>query len=163
MVRRIRNDLMISGRRIGSARPIGPRCGPAIGTIALACLCLISLNLAGCAVYKAAAAPSQKDLTVLKPGTSRERVIAELGAPIRTEKTGDHRKDIFTFVQGYSTGSKSGLAIVTAIEDIATLGAADFALRESAEERTGKKMTVAVYYDESDLVTNSETILVTQP
>ncbi len=132
-----------------------------IATIALACLCLTPLGLSGCSVYKAAARPPRKDLTVLKPGTARDRVTAELGPPVRTEKSGNYRKDVFTFVQGSSTASRSTLAAIIAIEDIATLGAAELAF--SGEEFAAKKITVAVYYDASDVVTRSETILVTQP
>jgi len=135
----------------------------AIATIALACLCLTPPGLSGCAVYKTAAAPSQKDLTVLNPGTSRDRVIAELGPPVRTENIGDHRKDVFTFIQGYSKALKNTLASVIAVEDIATLGAAELAFQKSGDEQAGKKITVAVYYDASDVVTRSETILVTRP
>ena len=138
-------------------------CRATIATVALACLCLTPVGLSGCTVYKAAAAPSQKDLSVLKPGTARDRVIAELGSPVRTETIGNERKDLFTFLQGYSTASKNGLAAVIAVEDIATLGAAELAFQESGEEYAGKKITVAVYYDASDVVTRSETILVTQP
>ena len=128
----------------------------------MAFLCLTPLGLSGCTVYKAAAAPPRKDLTVLQPGTARDRVIAELGPPVRTEQLGSNRKDVFTFIQGPSTAAKTGLATVIAVEDIATLGAAELALG-SEEVNAGKKITVAVYYDASDIVTRSETILVTQP
>jgi hypothetical protein len=138
-------------------------CSAAIATIALACLCLTPFGPSGCAVYKAAAAPSLKDLTVLNPGTARDRVIAELGPPVRTENIGNYRKDVFTFIQGYSKASKNTLAAVIALEDIATLGAAELAFQNSGDEHAGKKITVAVYYDASDVVTRSETILVTQP
>jgi hypothetical protein len=114
-------------------------------------------------VYRAAAAPALKDLTVLNPGTARDRVIAELGPPVRTESTENYRKDVFTFTQGYSKGSRSGLATVIALGDIATLGAAELAFKDIGDERAGKKITLAVYYDASDVVTRSETILVTQP
>ena len=134
-----------------------------VASLAFACLCLAPFGPWGCAVYRAAAAPPRKDLTVLKPGTPRSRVIAELGTPVRTETIGNGRKDLFTFVQGYSTASRSGLAAVIAIEDIATLGTAELAFRGNEDDRAGKKMTVAVYYDASDVVTRSETILVTQP
>lgn len=76
---------------------------------------------------------------------------------------GDYRKDVFTFVQGHSTASKRGLAAIIAVEDIATLGVTELAYRGIGEENAGEKMTVAVYYDTSDVVTRSETILVTQP
>lgn len=135
----------------------------AIATIVLACICTTSLGLPGCTVYKVAAAPPRKDLTVLNPGTARDRVIAELGAPVRTETTGNYRKDLFTFIQGRSRGSKSGLATIIALEDIATLGVAEMYFGESEDEYAGKKITVAVYYDASDIVTRSETILLTQP
>jgi hypothetical protein len=138
-------------------------CITAIATIALACLCLTPVAPSGCAVYRAAAAPSRKDLSILKSGTARNRVIAEQSPPMRTEKVGDSRKDVFTFVQGHSTASKSGVAAIIALEDIATLGAAELALGGSGAENAGEKIMVAVYYDASDVVTRSETILVTQP
>ncbi len=137
-------------------------CRAATAVITLVCLCLTPFGLSGCAVYKTAAAPSQKDLTVLNAGTARDRVIAQLGPPVRTENGDNCRKDVFTFIQGYSKASKNALAAVIAVEDIATLGAAELALQNSGVGRAGKKITVAVYYDASDLVTKSETILVTQ-
>lgn len=146
-----------------NAKPVADSGTATIAAVALACLCITSLALSGCTVYKVAAAPPQKDLTVLNPGTGRDRVIAELGPPVRTETIGNYRKDLFTFIQGRSRGSKSGLATVIALEDIATLGAAEMALAGTEDEYAAKKITVAVYYDASDLVTRSETILVTQP
>lgn len=146
-----------------NAKAIADWRSAAIATIALVCLCTTSLGLPGCTVYKVAAAAPRKDLTVLNPGTTRDRVIAELGPPVRTEVIGDYRKDLFTFIQGRSRGSKGGLATIIALEDIATLGVAEMYLAGSEEEYAGKKITVAVYYDASDMVTRSETILLTQP
>lgn len=146
-----------------NAKPIVDSGRAAIAAIALAWLCITPLGLLGCTVYKVAAAPPQKDLTVLNPGTARDRVIAELGPPLRTETMGNYRKDVFTFIQGRSKGSKRGLATIIALEDIATLGAAEMAFGESEDEYAAKKITVAVYYDASDVVTRSETILLTQP
>ena len=145
------------------AKPANGCRSRAIAAIASVCLCLSPLGLSGCTVYKAAAAPSLKDLTVLKPGTARARVIAELGHPVRTESLGDSRKDVFTFIQGYSRARRSSLATVIALEDIATLGIAEISFEGFGEDNAGKKMTVAVYYDASDVVTKSETILVTPP
>ena len=138
-------------------------CSAAVTSIALVCLCLTPLGPSGCSVYKAASAPPRKDLTVLAPGTARDRVIAELGPPVTTEKVGDDRKDVFTFIEGKSTASRSGLAAIIALEDIATLGAAELAFQGSGVGNATKKVTLAVYYDASDRVTRSETILVTQP
>lgn len=146
-----------------NAKPIADSGRATIAAIALACLCITSCCLSGCTAYKVAAAPAQKDLTVLNPGTARDRVIAELGPPVRTETMDNYRKDLFTFIQGRSRGSKSGLATVIALEDIATLGVAEMYLAGSEDEYAGKKITVAVYYDASDMVTRSETILLTQP
>lgn len=146
----------------GRTKSIDARCRAAIAALASASVCLTPFAVSGCTVYKAAAAPSRKDLTVLKPGTTRDRVIAELGPPVTTERTDGTRKDVFTFVQGSSRAAKTGIATVVAIEDIATLGAAELALG-SEEVNPGTRMSVAVYYDAADVVTRSETILVTQP
>src|SRR5579883_2003462 len=114
----------MAGRAMSIRRSVNTiRRASTIRTVAMAWLCLIPWALSGCAVYKEASAPPLKDLSVLKPGTARDRVIAELGTPVSTEMTATGRKDLFTFIQGYSSGSRSGLATVIALEDIATLGA----------------------------------------
>ena len=59
----------------------------AFGKVGVArCLAALALlfGLNGCAVYMAANQPDKKDLEVLKVGTPRSVVVAELGAPIQT-------------------------------------------------------------------------------
>ncbi len=132
--------------------------------LALVCLCVAVMSLPGCTVYKMAAAPAKKDLSVLlKLGTPRTRVIAELGPPVRTEKMADSRKDVFTFIQGISTAAKSAATTLAVIDDVGTLGLAEVLFKESGGVRVGQKITVEVYYDASDAVTGNETTLCTQP
>ena len=77
----------------------------------------------GCAAFKASQQPDRKNLSVLKPGTPRTHVIAELGAPIWSERNGDgSTTDVFAFKQGYSKGAKTGRALFHGAADVVTGG-----------------------------------------
>jgi hypothetical protein len=77
----------------------------------------------GCAAFKASQQPDRKDLSVLKPGTPRTHVIAELGAPIWSkEHPNGSTTDIFAFKQGYSKGAKTGRVLFHSAADVVTGG-----------------------------------------
>ncbi|MGE5306688.1 MAG: hypothetical protein ACM3TN_25570 [Alphaproteobacteria bacterium] len=63
-------------------------------------LVLFLLTNSGCSVYMAAKQPGEKDPTVLRPGTDRSYVIAELGAPTWSGEKNGEKTDIFIFKQG---------------------------------------------------------------
>jgi hypothetical protein len=119
------------------------------------------LPLDACSVYKAANQPSKRDLTVLTPGTHRDRVIAELGAPITSEPAAGGKKEIYTFIQGYSKGAKASRAFFHGAADVFTLGLWEVAGTPIEGAFDGKKISVSVIYDGADVVAKSETISVT--
>ena len=124
-----------------------------------AVFCLFVL-LGGCSVYKAANLPPQKDLSVLTPGTQRDRVIAELGAPAMSDPIEGGKKDIYSFVQGYSGGAKAGRVAWHATADLFTLGLWEAVGTPIEATYSGKRITVRVFYDSADRVTKSETIAI---
>jgi len=84
---------------------------------------LLLVAFSGCSIAMATRQPTAKNLAVLDAGTPRDRVIAELGWPQRTEVMSDnHRIDHFTFTQGYSKSTKNGRAMLHGAADTVTLG-----------------------------------------
>jgi outer membrane protein assembly factor BamE (lipoprotein component of BamABCDE complex) len=61
---------------------------------------LIVVTNSGCSVYMAAKQPDAKDLSVLKAGTHRSRVIAELGTPVWSGDKDGEKTDVFVFKHG---------------------------------------------------------------
>src|SRR3954465_1320137 len=92
----------------------------------LASLVLLSCSVvawSGCAVAMAARQPTAKNLDVLKPGTERTAVVAELGWPLHSETGADGRRsDYYTITQGYSKGAKVSRVLLHGIADTLTLG-----------------------------------------
>jgi len=111
-------------------------------------LCVLN----GCSVYMAARQPDKKDLTVFNPGTSRGRVLAELGEPIKTCIEEGDTSDTFIFRQGYSKGARVGRGVVHAAADILTIGlweAVGIPIEMIAD---GDEVQVDVRYDSEDRV-----------
>lgn len=109
----------------------------------------------GCSVFMAAKQPKKKDLTVLNPGTARPLLIAELGAPIHTETKDGNKVDVFGFVQGYSTGAKTGRAVFHGAADVFTLGLWEVIGTPTEAALDGQDMAVQVTYDANDKVVSS--------
>jgi hypothetical protein len=116
-----------------------------------------------CAVVMATKQPPLKNLEVLKPGTERDLVVAELGMPMSSEKTEAGKKEIFTFVQGYSKGAKASRAVFHGAADVFTLGLWEVIGTPLEGGFDGKKITVRVIYDSSDKVKESTTLAVANP
>ena len=127
-----------------------------------AAILLIPL-LSSCAVVMATKQPSLKDLTVFRPGTERDLVIAQVGPPLSTEKVEGGKKDIYTFVQGYSTGTKAARAVFHGAADVFTLGIWEAIGTPIEGAYNGKKITERVVYDSDDKVKESTTLSVTDP
>ena len=109
----------------------------------------------GCSVFMAAKQPPKKDLSVLTAGTHRARLIAEFGAPIHTETKDGNKVDVFKFVQGYSTGAKTGRAVFHGAADVFTLGLWEVVGTPTEAAFDGQDMAVQVSYDAQDKVTES--------
>lgn len=127
---------------------------------------LLALSLlisVGCSVHRAANQPSQKDTTVLRSGISRDLIIAEFGAPISSEEYEDGRKEIYSFIQGYSKGNKAGRAFFHGAADVLTLGLWEIVGTPVEGSYNGKKMTVRVIYDSENIVKSAETLSISDP
>jgi hypothetical protein len=107
---------------------------------------------AGCGAYMAAKQPREKDLGVLSPGTPREYVIAELGAPMWSGERDGNKIDIFTFVQGYSTANRSARAFFHGVSDVFTLGLWEVVATPVEGAFNGTEMKLEVMYDERNQV-----------
>lgn len=128
-----------------------------------ACVILLSIGLTGCSVHRAANQPSQKDTTVLRSGISRDLIIAEFGAPISSEDYEGGKKEIYSFIQGYSKGNKAGRAFFHGAADVLTLGLWEIVGTPVEGAYNGKKMTVRVISDSEGIVTSAETLSITDP
>ena len=125
----------------------------ALGTLARVCLAFVAgMMLAGCSAYMAANQPGQKDFSVLKTGTPRDRVLAEFGTPKHSEVVQGQKSDIFTFVQGYNGAVKAGRAVVHGVATVATLGLWEVIGTPVEGHMNGTELSVRVNYDGGDRV-----------
>jgi hypothetical protein len=88
----------------------------------LSIVSVVMVSTQGCSVYLASHQPDKKDLTVLKRGTPRQDVAAELGAPIWSDDKNKDTVEIYKFKQGYSKSVKLGRTLFHAIADVASIG-----------------------------------------
>lgn len=113
---------------------------------------MLGTTLPGCAVYMAANQPDKKDLGVLKAGTPRNAVVAELGAPIQSMEKAGVKVDLYTFTQGYSGLEKGGRAVLHGAADVLTLGIWEVVGTPIEGVANGTKVSVEVTYDKQDRV-----------
>lgn len=127
-------------------------------TLIQAAFGLLLFNASGCAAMKAAQQPDKKDLTVLREGTPRTRVIAELGEPTHTDQpaSGQDRTDVFSFKQGYSKGVKVGRVLGHCAADVVTWGLWEVIGIPAETLANGTDVQVAVRYDGHDEVQQVE-------
>lgn len=134
-----------------------------VRTIGLFFTCMALISLTGCSVYMAANQPPKKNIAVLKPGTPRDLVVAEIGAPVTSEITTDGRKDIYTFVQGYGKLAKSSRAFFHGAADLFTIGLWEAVGTPVESAFDGKKISVRVLFDRDDRVAESDTLSIEDP
>jgi hypothetical protein len=109
--------------------------------------------LNGCAVYMAANQPDKKDLDVLKVGTPRSLVVAELGPPVQTMTRNGAKVELFSFVQGYTGLEKGGRAVFHGAADVMTLGLWEIVgTPVEGSLANGTKVAVEITYDRDDRV-----------
>ena len=113
---------------------------------------MLGAALPGCAVYMAANQPDKKDLGVLKAGTPRNAVVAELGAPIQSMEKAGVKVDLYTFTQGYSGLEKGSRAVLHGAADVLTLGIWEVVGTPIEGVANGTKVSVEVTYDKQDRV-----------
>ncbi|MGD9720409.1 MAG: hypothetical protein AB7O59_06745 [Pirellulales bacterium] len=125
------------------------RRGPAVAVLVISAFALAHC---GCAAYKATQQPDKKNLAVLAPGTSRSRVVAELGAPVLSEEREGTQVDVFAFKQGYSKGEKAGRALAHGAADVVTGGLWEVVGIPAESIADGKNVKVEVTYDDEHAV-----------
>lgn len=121
------------------------------------------LGTSGCAVYMATNQPRQLNLAVLKPGTERDLVIAELGAPVTSEALPEGKKEIYTFIQGYSKLAKASRALFHGAADVFTIGLWEAVGTPLESAFDGKRISVRVIFDSTGKVKESTTLSVEEP
>jgi hypothetical protein len=133
----------------GASRKQISRLAQHVGTVLIA----LSLGLSsGCSVYMASHQPDKKDITLFTAGTPRTLLLAEFGQPVASEMREGKRVDVFSFVQGYSQGAKSGRAFFHGAADVLTLGLWEVVGTPAESAMSGDKLIYEVTYDESDKV-----------
>lgn len=104
--------------------------------------------LSGCSIGKAVQQPKAKDLSVLEAGTSRDRVLVELGQPVVSEKDANgNQTDFFKFIQGQHGAAKAGKGILYGALAITTLGLSEIVTNPvEGTAGAGKEMQIKVTY-----------------
>jgi hypothetical protein len=117
-------------------------------------LALLSLLIAvsGCSVYMAAKQPNAKKISLFQPGTPRNFLLGEFGSPIVSEEREGKKIEIFRFIQGYSTGVKTGRVIFHSVADVFTLGLWEVVGMPTETVFSGSEMAFQVSYDNDDHV-----------
>lgn len=110
-----------------------------------------TLALCACSAYMAANQPGPKDLSLLKAGTPRSKLIAEFGSPINSETKNGVRKDIFKFTHGYHAGVRAGRAVLHGAADVATLGLWEVVGTPTEGYLNGTQLSAEVTYDAQDV------------
>lgn len=112
-----------------------------------------TMMLGGCAANRALDQPAHKDLGVLTPGTNRDVVRSELGAPMTSVVHDDC--DVFSFPEG-SSGWKYIRAMGYSLLDIGTLGLSEVVTNPAEAGVGNDKVRLRVCYDARQDVAYSE-------
>jgi hypothetical protein len=127
-------------------------------TVVLAIVAAVALE--GCSASRALDQPHEKDLNVLKPGTDRDLVRAELGAPLPS--AAGATCDVFAFPEG-STGWRYMRALSYSVLDVGTLGLAEI-VTNPVESSVGKgKVQLRICYTANQAVAYTERLEIGQP
>lgn len=118
-------------------------------------LCFISLvAFSGCAQIMAAKQPAKKDMSVLKPGTLREYVIAEFGVPATSGVKNGERVEMYRFKKGIGGVNRAGRVIFHSVADAVTLYAWEVVgtPAEAVFSGADPDQTLRITYDDNDKV-----------
>ena len=113
-------------------------------------LSFVVSSLSSCSVYMASKGSDETDLSVLQPGTPRERVEFALGKPIAASRA-ETPKNVVSYQ--YFTGDEPSVprAVVYGVLDVATLGVAEV-VSTPIESLQGDKHIVEIRYDKANHV-----------
>lgn len=104
----------------------------------------------------AATQPEARDLSVLKKGTPRDKVVARLGAPETTTERGEMTAEVYKFTQGYSGGARTARVFAHSTMSIATLGLWEVAGTAIEGYARGTQVSVRAIYDKHRLLESYE-------
>lgn len=121
-------------------------------SIKLFTLLTMLVAASGCSVYMAAKQPSAKKISLFQPGTPRNLLLGEFGSPIVSEDREGRKIEIFRFIQGYSTGVKTGRVVFHSVADVFTLGLWEVVGMPTETVFSGSEMAFQVSYDDDDHV-----------
>ncbi|MCC6922624.1 MAG: hypothetical protein IT525_06105 [Nitrosomonas sp.] len=79
-------------------------------------------------------------------------LLGEFGSPIVSEDREGRKIEIFRFIQGYSTGVKTGRVIFHSVADVFTLGLWEVVGMPTETVFSGSEMAFQVSYDDDDQV-----------
>ena len=120
--------------------------------IVMIIIALVCLSIQGCAVFMAAKQPNRKDTSLFSVGTSRNLLLAEFGNPVVSEERDGKKYEIFSFIQGYSRGVKTGRALFHGAADFFTLGLWEFIGTPAEGILDGSEVAYEVSYDDKDQI-----------
>lgn len=109
---------------------------------------VFALSALGCSSYKAMNQPDEKNLSViLAPGSDRDLVRAELGQPLSYGKDSEGNEyEVYSFVDGYNTATKSSRAFFHFAADVLTIGLWEIIGNPIEGAYKGDKLTYRVAY-----------------
>jgi hypothetical protein len=108
---------------------------------------LLIAACSGCAAMKAIEQPDKRDMKVLDRGVPRTHVLAELGAPVWSDRPGEASVDVFKFKQGYTKSTKAARAVVHGAADVATFGLWEVVGIPAESIADGTEVQMEVHYD----------------
>jgi hypothetical protein len=109
------------------------------------------LSLSACSTVMEANRPDPVDLSQFVIGEPRLNVVAEIGAPIASEKDGKNSCDVYKlYTDGPSGAGKGAIAAGEAVADVFTLGLAEVVLTPAEAATSSDKHTVIFCYSPSN-------------
>jgi hypothetical protein len=117
-----------------------------------ALMAVTAIAAIGCSPVLAAKQPGRKDVGLLASGIPRNLIVAELGAPVSSERRGGQRVEVYSFVQGYRKGVRVARTIAHAAGDVATLGLWEVAGTPTEATLNGHRIAYEVTFDDTDRV-----------
>ena len=122
-----------------------------------ALLLFVTLTLGACtgdASKMESEQPRAHDMSVLKAGTLRHRVIAEFGTPVLAEVRNGTKVDVFKFIDGYSTAARTSRSFLHGAMNISTFGLWDVFGKPVESGFSGREVKVKVEYDANDRISH---------
>ncbi len=109
---------------------------------------------AGCSVDRAMHAPSKMNLDILQKGSSRYKLIGELGPPVYTDSKNEIITDVFIFEQGHSDTAKYLRAAGYGVAALYTIGLSEIFSPAIEGHITYSKIQVEIQYDQNQQVSH---------